>query len=275
MPDCMRIPVGDLSLNVRSTGSGRPVLLLHGFPDSLSMWRDVTPLLAAQGRRVISYDQRGFGESDAPVGRHNYTIGRVVDDAVGLLNVLGIEEPVELIGHDWGALISWCLCLARPDLVRRHVAVSVGHPRAYATAGFRQKRMGLYTIFFQFPRIPEAVLSRAGYAGLRRWLDGQHPDEEQVVCDMSRPGRLTAGLNYYRANLVQVLTRKWPDCTVPTLGIWSDLDPFLAGDQMAHSERHMNAPWRFQRIEGAGHWLPLECPRRIAELALGWLNTSG
>jgi len=87
---------------------------------------------------------------------------------------------------------------------------------------------------------------------------------------MSRPGRLTAGLNRYRANLRRVLFRPWEKCAVPTLGVWSSGDHFLAEDQMRDSERRMQAPWRFERIERAGHWLPLEQPDRVAELALQW-----
>lgn len=62
----LRIRVGDVTLNVQVAGEGEPVLLLHGFPDSLTVWRDVTPQLVAAGYRVIAFDQRGFGESDAP-----------------------------------------------------------------------------------------------------------------------------------------------------------------------------------------------------------------
>jgi pimeloyl-ACP methyl ester carboxylesterase len=271
MTKTARLPIGDLTLNIRRSGRGRPVLLLHGFPDSLVMWRKVAPLFTAQGRSVISYDQRGFGHSDAPSGKRHYTISRIVEDAVRVLSALEISGPVDVIGHDWGAVIGWCLCLSHPDLVRRHVAISVGHPRAYATAGLRQKRMGLYTIAFQFPGVAEARLARNDYAGLRAWLRRSgHPDEEGVVGELSRAGRLTAGLNYYRANLLPVMIRGWPDCRVPTMGIWGDQDPYLAEDQMVHSERHMEAPWRYERIAGSGHWLPLECPRRVAGLALDW-----
>ncbi len=89
---------------------------------------------------------------------------------------------------------------------------------------------------------------------------------------MSRPGRLTAGLNWYRANLRRVLFSSWESCTVPTLGVWSSGDHFLAEDQMRDSQRRMQAPWRYERIEGAGHWLPLEQPERVAELALEWFS---
>jgi pimeloyl-ACP methyl ester carboxylesterase len=89
---------------------------------------------------------------------------------------------------------------------------------------------------------------------------------------MSRPGRLTAGLNWYRANLRRVLFGSWDKCSVPTLGVWSSGDHFLAEDQMRLSERQMDGAWRYERIERAGHWLPLEQPERVAALALDWFG---
>jgi pimeloyl-ACP methyl ester carboxylesterase len=56
------------------------------------------------------------------------------------------------------------------------------------------------------------------------------------------------------------------------LGLWSSEDHCLAEDQMARSSRRMAAPWAYERIEGAGHWLPLERPDRVAELALDWFR---
>ena len=56
------------------------------------------------------------------------------------------------------------------------------------------------------------------------------------------------------------------------LGIWGSADHCLAEDQMARSGRRMAAPWAFERIEGAGHWLPLEQPQRVASLATDWFS---
>ena len=106
---------------------------------------------------------------------------------------------------------------------------------------------------------------------MRHWLR-QHPDADGCVRDLARPGRLTAGLNWYRANLLPTVFRSWPQCRVPTLGIWSSVDHCLAEDQMLRSARRMAAPWRYERIEGAGHWLPHERPERVAELALDWFR---
>ena len=265
------LTVGGLRLNVAQAGDGPVVLLLHGFPDSLQLWRDVAPRLVAAGYRVIALDQRGFGESDAPAGRHHYVIDRLVDDIAALLRALGVAEPVHVVGHDWGAVVTWCLAMTRPTLLRSAVAISVGHPREYALAGLEQKIKGLYTLGWQFTGLAERWLVARDWARLRHWLR-QHPDPESCLRDLARAERLTAGLNWYRANLGAILTRSWPPCRVPVLGVWSSEDHCLAEDQMARSSRRMAAPWGYERIDGAGHWLPLERPDRVAELALDWFR---
>jgi len=265
------LDVGGLRLNVWRAGAGPVVLLLHGFPDSLHLWCEVAPRLVAGGYGVVALDQRGFGASEAPGDRRAYHIDRLVEDVVEVLDALGLGEPVHVIGHDWGAVVTWCLAMTRPEQLRSAIAISVGHPREYALAGLEQKRKGLYVLGWQFPGLAERWLVARDWARLRHWLR-QHPDPESCLRDLSRPGRLTAGLNWYRANLGQVLTRAWPPCRVPMLGLWSSGDHCLAEDQMARSARRMAAPWAYERIEGTGHWLPLERPDRVAELAIEWFR---
>ena len=264
-----RWPASGAVLHVRQSGLGSPVLLLHGFPDSSTLWDDVAPHLLAAGHRVIAPDLRGFGASDAPTAVGEYALGHSVADLRALITRLTGGEPVHVIGHDWGAVAGWCLALEHPQVVRSLVAVSVGHPREYALAGVEQRLKGLYTLLWQVPGFAERWLAQGDFAGLRGWAR-QHPRIEDCVRDMARPGRLTAGLNWYRANLRRVLFGSWEHCAVPTLGVWSSGDHFLAEDQMRNSARRMRAPWRYERIAGAGHWLPLEQPELIAKLALEW-----
>lgn len=261
--------VGDLDIRVLDEGDGSPVLLLHGFPGRAEEWRHVGTRLRAAGRRTIAPDLRGFGESSAPEGRSAYRIDLVVDDLLGLLNGLGVDEPVDVIGHDWGALTGWALCLAHPDRVRSLVALSNGHPRAYLNAGLEQKRKGVYVLLWQIPGITERALSEDNFRRFRAFF-AAHPDLDQAVADFSRPGRLTAGLNWYRANTFPGLFRHWPHCRVPALGIWGDEDGLNTEDQMVNSANYMDAPWRYIRLDGRGHWPLLEAPDAVADAAIEW-----
>lgn len=270
-PRAHKVQHEGLGFRVERRGLGPAVLLLHGFPDSLRLWDAVAPRLEAAGFQVIAPDQRGCGASDAPAGAEHYHIERLVGDAIGLLDALDIHAPVHVMGHDWGAVVAWCLAISRPKVVRSAVTVSVGHPTAYARAGLEQKRKGLYTIGWQFPVLAERWLTANDWARMRHWLR-QHPDPDSCIHDLARPGRLTAGLNWYRANLRSMLLKSWAQCTVPMLGVWGSEDHCLAEDQMERSGRRVSGPWRYERIAGAGHWLPLEQPQRIAGLAIDWFN---
>lgn len=168
-PTHARLSASGAVLYVRQAGSGPVVLLLHGFPDSSELWRDVTPMLVAAGFRVIAPDLRGFGRSDAPASVGDYALGHVVADLRVLIGRLANDAPVRVIGHDWGAVAGWCLALEHPQLVRSQVALSVGHPRQYAVAGLEQKLKGLYTLAWQVPGAAERWLAQRGYAGLRGW----------------------------------------------------------------------------------------------------------
>jgi len=265
-----KLKLGDVELNVQIVGQGPAVLLLHGFPDSNALWRGVTPLLVEAGYQVIAPDQRGFGESSAPHGTANYRIEYIVRDAIELLDALGIDKA-HLVGHDWGAVIGWFLAGEHSDRFHSLTAVSVGHPRAYANAGLEQKRKGLYTFLFQLRGLAEWYLSADGFARFRNWVR-DYPEADQWISDLSRPGRLSAALGWYRANLGRMLTGAHPRCPLPTLGIWSSRDFALAESQMILSRDFVDANWRYQRLEGYSHWIPLEAPAELSGLILGFIE---
>jgi pimeloyl-ACP methyl ester carboxylesterase len=123
-----RIAMSDgISLAVRDEGDGTPVVLLHGFPDTSHVWRNQIPTLVRAGFRVVAPDLRGAGESDRPQDVTAYRITTLAGDVVAILDALGIERA-RLVGHDWGAGLSWVVAGLHADRVERLVAMSVGHP---------------------------------------------------------------------------------------------------------------------------------------------------
>ncbi len=258
-----------IDLAVTVDGEGPAVLLVHGFPDSGAVWRKQVPALVAAGYRVIVPDLRGCGESDAPRQTRAYRIEALSADLAALLDALGVAK-VKLVAHDWGAVIGWNFCMNYPDRVERYVALSVGHPNAYARGGWEQKRKGWYVLFLQLRGLAEWGLRRNDWRLLRR-LTGWHDEAPHWIALLGRPGRLTAAINYYRANIAMFLRSDWPSVRVPVCGVWSSKDAYLAEVQMLQSRHFVAAPWRYDRIEGVGHWLQLDAPERVNALLIAQL----
>ncbi len=265
------IEVNGISLYVAEHGEGDPVLLLHGWPDSARLWRHQVPFLAAHGYRVITPDLRGFGRSERPAEVVAYRLRNVVADVSALLDHLAIETAY-VVGHDWGAAVAWLTAILVPARVRKLTAISVPHP--YAPPTLRQYEMAWYQLFFQFTGIAEATLAYDDWAWLRTFSRG-YLDLEQAIADLSRPGALTASLNWYRANLAPRMPGPppaLPPVAAPTLGIWSAGDHYLDGERMKNSAALVQGPWRYEEIPDASHWVPLDAPERLNELLLDWLR---
>jgi pimeloyl-ACP methyl ester carboxylesterase len=265
------LQINGISLHVEDLGSGRPVFLLHGWPDSAYLWRNQIQFLVKRGFRTIAPDLRGFGRSDRPEGVAAYSLQNAVSDVVGILDALGIETA-DVVGHDWGAAVAWFTAMAHPDRVHKLVVLSVPHPLAPPT--LRQREMAWYQLFFQFEEIAEAWLQHDNWA-LFRQLTRSDGDVERYISDLSRPGALTASLNWYRANLAPRMPRpprELPLVKPATLGIWSTNDHYLDGERMKMSDRFVKGTWRYEQIDGASHWIPLDAGDRLNQLLIEWLG---
>jgi pimeloyl-ACP methyl ester carboxylesterase len=221
------------------------------------------------GYRVVVPDLRGCGETDAPVGKTNYVIKTLIKDVTGMMDHLGIKSA-RFIGHDWGAIIGWFVAIEHPECVERYVAMSVGHPTAYKRGGIEQKLRSLYAFAFQFPYITEVMTKSFNWLLLRVYTK-DHPEVSYWIKDKARPGRLTAGLNWYRANLLRMLFGSTEHAKVPVLGIWSSGDYSLTEKQMKQSALYVDAPWRYKRIENSSHWIQLDAPERLNTLLIDYL----
>jgi pimeloyl-ACP methyl ester carboxylesterase len=268
----VRVEVDGVGVEVQVEGEGPAVLLVHGWPDTHDLWRHQVGGLVDAGLRVIVPDLRGFGASDKPSEVGDYAMPYLVGDLVGVLDHLGVERA-HVVGHDWGAALGWSMAAFVPERVDRLVTLSVGHPAAFASAGFAQREKSWYMLLFQFQGVAEAWLSADDFGNFRAWSG--HPDADRVVEQLRDPAALTATLNLYRANVPpeSMLSRESavPAVAAPTMGIWSSGDIALLEDQMTASSKHVTGPWRYERVDGAGHWIPLEAADRLTELLLDFL----
>jgi len=269
--ESLMLDVNGIRMHATTTGQGPTVLLLHGFPDTHAVWRKQVGPLAAAGYRVIAPDLRGYGRTEAPGGIYDYTLDKLRADVIGLLDALEIDKVI-LVGHDWGGLIGWQIAAMSPQRVERFVAMSTGHPTAIARAGILQHLRMTYVLGFILPGIAEHTL-RAGDWFLMRQFTSEPGQVENWKRDLSAPGRLTAALNYYRANLNLSFPHSYPRVRVPVMGLWSDRDPALGERQMRDSAHYVDGEFRFERIRDADHWLQLTAHERVNALLLDFFSS--
>jgi pimeloyl-ACP methyl ester carboxylesterase len=268
-----RLRVGEITLNVVDEGRGPAVLLLHGFPDSSHLWRHQIPALVSAGFRAIAPDLRGFGESDRPAEVSAYGLMNVVKDALALLDTLGVQSA-HVLCHDFGAAVGWLLAALHPAKVERFIPLAVGSPQSFGDAGFAQREKSWYMLLFQFKDVAEQIITREDWKFMRDFAR-HHPECDHWIAQLSRPGALTAALNWYRATSGP---ERWlaarpalPKVRAPTLGIWSSGDAYLTEAQMVRSSEFVAGPWRYERLEDASHWLQLDRPAEVNRLVLEFL----
>lgn len=283
----VRVDVGEIELAVTVAGpaDGPVVVLLHGFPDSRDMWRHQVAALAEAGHRVLAPDLRGYGDSDRPADVDDYAMPHLVADVRGLLDAQGIDRAA-VVGHDWGAVLAWSFLRAHPERVDRLAVVSVGHPAARTAAGVEQQVKGSYILAFLVPGLAERLLPAGGWWWLRRAWGGadpaETPDLARQIRELSRPGALPAALAWYRANVPlprpRLPRRRRPGSgrarvpiTCPVMGVWGSEDPVLTEEQMTGSARFLDGPWRYERVVGAGHWVPVEAAAELDALLVDFL----
>jgi len=269
----MRVDSGGVGIEYEVTGEGPPVVLLHGFPDTGRLWRQQVAALVDAGFSTVVPDLRGYGASDQPDDVEAYSLPYLAGDVVAVLDAQGIDRA-HIVGHDWGAALAWVMGSLLPDRVDHLVALSVGHPLAFASAGYAQREKSWYMLLFQFEGVAEQWLSGDDWANFREWA--AHPDADAVIAEMEVRKSLTPALNWYRANVpprtLIDAPLELPAVQAPTMGVWSSGDMALTEQQMLGSTAHVSGPWRYERIDGPGHWMQLEAPGAVNGLLVDFLS---
>ncbi|MCW2791440.1 MAG: alpha/beta hydrolase fold protein [Nocardioides sp.] len=261
-----------LTFDVRDEGplDGTPVVLLHGFPERSTSWREVAPLLHEHGIRTFAPDQRGYSPGARPRRRRDYRLPHLVDDVAALIERIG--GPVHLVGHDWGAVVGWALAAQRPELLHSWTAVSVPHPMAFLRAGVtsRQGLRSWYIGFFQLPRLAEISARRPG-GPFEQALVRSGMTEDDVArfrAEMLDDGALPGALGWYRAIPLVDLRHAQFRVEVPTTFVWSDGDVAVDRSGAERTGRFCDGPYSFVPLTGVSHWIPTQAPGPLADAVL-------
>ncbi|MFG1608389.1 alpha/beta fold hydrolase [Actinoplanes sp. NPDC049265] len=262
-------------VTIDGPADGVPVLLLHGFPQDQREFELIRPELHAAGLRTIAYDQRGYSPGARPADPAEYTVLEAAGDAVAILDALGVPET-HLIGHDWGAVVSWLVTALHPDRVRTLTAVSVPHPNAMAQAlrdDETQRKQFDYQAMLAAPDGEDAARAD-DFAWLRRALAGAGDRAGLYVDAMRDPARLTGAINWYRARPAGGRAAL-PAVTVPTTFVWSDKDLAIGATAARHCADWVTGDFRFVSVPGVSHWVPEEAPEVLVEAALTRIGSTG
>jgi len=284
--DVQRVQLPGLAINYASAGTGPPVLLLHGHPQTHVVWRKVAPHLVAAGYRVIAPDLRGYGESDKPESdpaHLPYSKRVMAADQIALMHHLG-HAAFSVVGHDRGGRVAHRLALDFPDAVERLAVLDI----APTLTMYAQTNQAFATRYFwwffliQPDGLPEKMIASDPEYFLRRHIVGQvkidGAVEEAAIAEYLRsyndPATRHAICEDYRASASIDLEHDRADqtsrITAPLLAVW--------GAQSVVGELYdVKATWqeKARHVSGAalpcGHAIPEEAPAELTEVLLEFL----
>jgi pimeloyl-ACP methyl ester carboxylesterase len=287
----------DVDLHVVEKGDGKPVVLVHGFPELAYSWRHQIDALAQAGYRALAPDMRGYGRSPAPPDVEVYDIVELCDDVARVLDRAGAERAA-IVGHDWGANVAWHFALLHPDRTACVAGLSVPLvPRAPAAPlAIMREHLGedFYIVWFQEPGAAEEALER----DVRRTLltpavwtaawaadDSEQPrvppfmteDDVAVYVEAFERTGFRGGLNWYRN-----IDRNW-ELTADLDGRSIDVPAlFMAGTRDSTMKwmspelmKGRASDLRVELVEGAGHWIQQERAHEVTRALLDLFEEAG
>ncbi|GHO44582.1 alpha/beta fold hydrolase [Ktedonospora formicarum] len=263
-------------------GEGPLVVLLHGFPEFWYSWRSQIPFLAGLGYRVIAPDLRGYNDTDKP--KSGYDVSTLLRDIEGLIKGLGYEKAT-IVGHDWGGALMWLFGLSYPHMTERLIGLNAPPPWTFSRLlrTPEQLRKSWYIFAFQLPFVPELSLGRNHCEPIAKMLyasavqKSAFPDDVLALYRdaMSKPGALTAAINYYRSlwrggGLGKTSNDK-RTIEQPTLLIWGEQDIAL-GIEMTYGLEQWVPQIEVRRLPDSGHWVQQEKPEQVNQLMKNFLT---
>jgi pimeloyl-ACP methyl ester carboxylesterase len=273
------VDAGGVRFHVAEAGAGEPVVCIHGWPQNWWEWRGIIPGLAER-YRVICPDLRGFGWSEAP--RRGYEKEQFAADVAALLDALGVRD-VRLIGHDWGGVAAFILCVRRPDLVRQYLALNTAHlwPRVEGRRVPELRRFW-YQWVISTPLVGRLfVQSLARLPADRSYrISGSRSawsaeDTRVFLGQFAERERALASVQTYRTFVTKELAAmvrgryRHTRLTVPTLWLHGTRDPVIRPFMLEGTEPYAD-DLKVQLIDGVGHFIADERPDLVLERALSF-----
>lgn len=268
--------VGQLQFTVDTFGpaSGTAVLLLHGFPQTRRMWRYQLEALAAAGFRSVAPDQRGYSAGARPAEAASYASELLTADALALMDHCGADR-FHLVGHDWGGQLAWLIAAGNPTRVKTLTVLSRPHPSAFARAMAEDPEQAQRSQHHRTFRQADAAdqlrqdnLSMLRAAMTREGITLQNMDV--YLQALNEPGALEAAINWYRAS--NIASVQIQPVSMPTLYVWGTADGTVGRRAAELTQQFVTGPYRFEQIEGGGHFVVDQFPDRVTQLLIQHLR---
>ena len=281
---------GDLQFTGIEQGKGPLVLCLHGFPDCYHSFRHQLPFLAEHGYRAVSVSLRGYEPSSQP-SDGDYSLESIANDIIAFIDQLG-EDKAHLIGHDWGAAITYTAGAAAPERFHSLTTMAAPHSGRFVNEAFfkpKQALLSWYMLFFQLRGIADYTVRHNDFAFIRwlwkTWSPNWQIEETAlsgVIDTLKQPGVQRGALAYYREALspkqlpltpARRAANAYP-VPVPTLALTGRDDGCIDCNifQALCREADFPSGLEVRVIEDAGHFLHQEQPDAVNDLLLGWLG---
>jgi len=270
--------VNGVRLHYKSSGSGKLVLFLHGFPEFWRCWQKQLEHFG-KDHLAVAPDMRGYNLSDCPPDAREYRAKSLIEDIRQLARTF-TQDKFILVAHDWGGAVAWGLAIAHPELLSHLVIVNSPHPIGFQrelASNPDQQKASAYMLLLRDPKA-ERVLSENNYERLLRMRfagrkegPGLDADRKAYLEAWSQPGALTGGLNYYRASPLYPASASDPGAAklkldpkdftvkVPTLVIWGEKDTALLPAILDGIEEVVEKV-QVVRVPDATHWVMDEKP---------------
>ncbi|MEM7590732.1 MAG: alpha/beta hydrolase [Cyanobacteria bacterium P01_A01_bin.83] len=267
------IETNGIKLHYVDQGTGKLMLMLHGFPEFWYSWRYQIEEFA-QDYHTVAIDLRGYNDSDKPEGVEAYQMSEFIEDVKGVIEGLGYQDCI-LVAHDWGGAIAWNFAYAYPEMVEQLIVLNIPHPAKFA-AGLKTPQQLLkswYIFAFQIPWLPEWLLQLNDYQAIKEAFSGMAIDKTAFSDGdlnayrdaAAKPGALTAMINYYRgifSKLFEGGQQQWSVLEVPTLTIWGENDTAF-GKELTYGTDAYVRDWQIKYIPSCSHWVQQEQPALV------------
>ncbi|XP_049627384.1 bifunctional epoxide hydrolase 2 [Suncus etruscus] len=296
-----------IRLHYVEMGSGPPVCLCHGFPESWFSWRYQIPALAQAGFRVIAVDMKGYGDSSAPHEIEEYSMEMLCKDMVTFLDKMGLVQAT-FIGHDWGGVLVWNLALFYPERVSAVASLNTpfapAKPDVDPMKKIEANPMFDYQLYFQEPGVAEAELEKDLNRTFRSFFRAfdepllamnkvrksgglfvkvpQKPSLSRIMTEEDiqfyvqqfKKSGFRGPLNWYRninANWKWGCKASDRKILIPALMVTAEKDFVLPPEMSKHMEKWI-PNLKGGPVKDCGHWTQMEQPAEVNQILTQWLQ---